>query len=596
MLEVYYAREEVRRQLEEVQAYEKEVDGVNEGIKALEEGLKADREFVSAGQKIRGGLAKRDGIEERHRRLRKERDELKKVLAAWPGAEQVIKGKEEELARIARTLKALETELGHARKKAQAEKQRRDHQLLLKARSDLQAADAALRETKASDPALMDELRHLEAGIETCRIKIAAQKLSAALIGGSGAVAVTVHRGTDGPEEVELAAGGRWEGEAEGKFRVEAGDLTVSVESGTGDVAALFSKLEQGTGRRNEILEALGHDSLAAAEQAEKARGRLATDRKHKQQLYQQALQGLSEEDWAGTMAGLAALPETRSVEALEEEKSGQMQQKAKLEMEIDQQRKQVAQWRAEHEDVETLMGEIIEKQAEEKMTGAELEQLPGCPEGFPSISSYLQVLDEKEEALRDSESTLRDLKIEQARLVGEAPKATAEELGSGLEMRERDFDRQEATGQALLRIRRTLQELVAQRGTDDPLKGLADAVSRMFKELTDGRYEEVRMEGTAPVGVRGQADLDTALLSQGTLGSLALATRLALAGLYLEGLEGFLLMDDPFTDMDEGRRLAAMQAVGNFAKGRQVLIFTCHPQHAAELQDKAEARPCATR
>ena len=121
-------------------------------------------------------------------------------------------------------------------------------------------------------------------------------------------------------------------------------------------------------------------------------------------------------------------------------------------------------------------------------------------------------------------------------------------------------------------------------------MQGLTDAVSRHFKDLSCGRYEEVRMEGASPVGVRGAIDLDTAILSQGTLGSLALATRLALAELYLDGMNGFLLMDDPFTDMDEARRRAAMQAVGSFAKDHQVLIFTCHPQHAAELVKVAGA------
>ena len=74
--------------------------------------------------------------------------------------------------------------------------------------------------------------------------------------------------------------------------------------------------------------------------------------------------------------------------------------------------------------------------------------------------------------------------------------------------------------------------------------------------------------------------------LSQGTLGSLALATRLALAELYLKDDTGFLVMDDPFTDMDPARRTAAAKAIGAFAQQRQVLFFTCHPLHATELQE----------
>jgi uncharacterized protein YhaN len=82
-----------------------------------------------------------------------------------------------------------------------------------------------------------------------------------------------------------------------------------------------------------------------------------------------------------------------------------------------------------------------------------------------------------------------------------------------------------------------------------------------------------------------------TNLLSQGTLGSLALATRLALSELYLKDMPGFFLLDDPFTDLDATRRSAAVQSIGAFAKNHQVLFFTCHPDHASELQSLAGAK-----
>jgi len=93
---------------------------------------------------------------------------------------------------------------------------------------------------------------------------------------------------------------------------------------------------------------------------------------------------------------------------------------------------------------------------------------------------------------------------------------------------------------------------------------------------------------------VNGKTSLPTELLSQGTLGSLALATRLALAELYLKDDNGFLVMDDPFTDMDPDRRKAAAVALSSFAKERQVLLFTCHPLHAEELLQEEGAKLAA--
>ncbi|MCB0784886.1 MAG: hypothetical protein KDC02_11835, partial [Flavobacteriales bacterium] len=53
---------------------------------------------------------------------------------------------------------------------------------------------------------------------------------------------------------------------------------------------------------------------------------------------------------------------------------------------------------------------------------------------------------------------------------------------------------------------------------------------------------------------------------------------------LYLKDDDGFLLLDDPFTDMDPARRTAAAGALAAFAQERQVLLLTCHPGHAREL------------
>ncbi len=171
------------------------------------------------------------------------------------------------------------------------------------------------------------------------------------------------------------------------------------------------------------------------------------------------------------------------------------------------------------------------------------------------------------------------------------APDATAEELRADLEIKQRAFERQQSEGQALLRIRSKLQSVISARGIDDPMQGLTTAVSNHFRHLTGGRYEQVTLDGTTPSQVGGTLTLEAALLSQGTLGSLALATRLALSELYLKDMPGFLLLDDPFTDMDTTRRAAAIQALGSFAANHQVLIFTCHPNHAGELQSLAGAK-----
>jgi hypothetical protein len=302
-------------------------------------------------------------------------------------------------------------------------------------------------------------------------------------------------------------------------------------------------------------------------------------------------LQGRSEEEWSAERAALADLPETRSVEVLETEKNRLQVRKAALDLEIRQEREKIAKWTRDHLDLDSLTDKILTQTAESNQAKQELAGLPALPDGFASIPEYLGLLSQKEAAREQLEQRLGTLKLEQAALTGAAPDTTAEELRADLEIKQREFERQQADGQALLRIQAKLQTVIADRGIDDPMQGLTTAVSNHFRNLTGGRYQEVTLDGSTPTRVAGALTLDTPLLSQGTLGSLALATRLALSELYLKDMPGFFLLDDPFTDMDTTRRAAAIQAIGTFAENHQVLFFTCHPEHAGELQSLVSAK-----
>jgi len=64
----------------------------------------------------------------------------------------------------------------------------------------------------------------------------------------------------------------------------------------------------------------------------------------------------------------------------------------------------------------------------------------------------------------------------------------------------------------------------------------------------------------------------------------LGLSVRLAYAKQYLQDLEGFMVLDDPFTDFDMGRRKSASQFLRDFAGQKQLFVLTCHEDHATDL------------
>ncbi len=589
-LAAYYAMETVRRELKNVRGYEEQVDEVNTKINGLQSKIEVDRDFVTTGSGLKDGLASHGGLEEKLKRLSGEQTTLKSVLMDWPGAEKLIEGKEAELKGLKTTLQSLVDELRSAKMRAGAEQLRLTYDKLVEARGAWNTEAKRLSESKSVSTELLAELKRLEKEISDLRIKIEAQKLSAK-IESKASASLTIVRGTDAPETLTLNPAEIWEGQADGKLIVELHDMKISVESGTGDMNALFEQLERAIQRRNETLGTLGHESLSSAEAADINHQRCVRDEKHKKELYIAALLGRTEEEWAVEIAALQALPETRSVATLEAEQATAMGNEAKLTLEIQEERKKIVNWATEHTDLDTLMTKILAKTGELNAAKLELDGLPPLPEGFSSVSDYLEVLRQKERCQSEMEDKLSELKIEQAKWAGGAPSQTAEELRDQLEAKEREFQRKQAIGHALMRIRAKLQEVVARSSANDPMEGLASAVAGHFKNLTCGRYDGVKLDGPTPTEISGPVVLETGLLSQGTLGSLALATRMALAELYLDGMEGFLVLDDPFTDMDPPRRRAAERCLGEFAKQRQVLFFTCHPDHARELVEFAGAK-----
>jgi energy-coupling factor transporter ATP-binding protein EcfA2 len=591
VLAAYYKLETFRRDLIAVRQHEDEVDRINTGITRLTREMDSDRPFVAAGKLLRDGLNQRHGLEEQDRRLSKELQELKQVMIAWPGADKLVEGKNLELKQVQTDMAALVEELTIAKKRAGADQLRKNHQQLNDARSAWKLAADQLSRSPHMEASLLTELKGIEPEIVAVRVQIAAQRLTARLL-SKGTLTIGIQRGAEAPETLSLQADEPWEGEAAGKFTLEMDGLSLSVESGTADVNALFAKLETAQQRRDDLLKTLMVESLAHAEQADRDRQKIVAEERLKKELYQRALQSRTEEEWEASMADLAALPDTRSVEALEAARGPLQKREIELDQQIRIEQERSAKWVVEHVSPDALTDKMIAKTSELQVAQGQLAGLPALPEGFDSVTSYLQELSTKEAIVDRRHAELSELKLKQAQLAVAQQKQTAEELQAEFEIQEREFKRQKLVGEALLRIESKLQEIAKNEATASPMARLSEMVSRHFETLTCGRYQSVGMEGTAPVSIRGSVTLPPSLLSQGTLGSLALATRLALSELYLDSMEGFLVLDDPFTDMDDARRLAAGQAIGAFAKDRQVILFTCHPTHARDLQEQAGASP----
>jgi recombinational DNA repair ATPase RecF len=215
------------------------------------------------------------------------------------------------------------------------------------------------------------------------------------------------------------------------------------------------------------------------------------------------------------------------------------------------------------------------------------LAALPALPPEAEDPEDFLQAHGRDKEAL----DRLREREKELDREYGIAESSQPEESSEELAARRQEADRRHR--QALRRARalqvvKDAADAILSAGGGGAQQDFEKALAAYAAELTAERYRAMPLAGALPEclvrsdGLR----LPFERLSGGTRGLFALALRLAMADAFLGEEEGFLILDDPLVDLDPARQERASAVLARFASltGRQLLLLTCHPAHAARF------------
>jgi uncharacterized protein YhaN len=173
-----------------------------------------------------------------------------------------------------------------------------------------------------------------------------------------------------------------------------------------------------------------------------------------------------------------------------------------------------------------------------------------------------------------------------------------------------RDLETVDAVDSEITSLREEEARLVLMRDRKWILARLLREADRRFREehqpdlirragsylshLTAGRYERLIIDETDGehlfhlVGPMLPAPVPLASpLSTGTLEQAYLSLRLAIVDHLDQGGEKLpLFVDEIFVNWDGARRARGLEVLASIASTRQVFVFTCHPQVAAELQE----------
>jgi exonuclease SbcC len=231
----------------------------------------------------------------------------------------------------------------------------------------------------------------------------------------------------------------------------------------------------------------------------------------------------------------------------------------------------------------------IVSQTSAVKEVEAGLTALPALPPEAAEPDAFLRAHEQDKTSLEGLRRREQELDKEYGIAESSLPEESSEELAARCQETDRHHQRALRCARALQTVREASDAVLSASG-GSAQQDFERALGRYAAELTAGRYRAMPLADGLPADMEREDGLRLpfVLLSGGTRGLFALALRLAMADAFLGGEEGFLILDDPLVDLDPERQERASAVLARFAgqAGRQLLLFTCHPAHAARFPE----------
>lgn len=321
----------------------------------------------------------------------------------------------------------------------------------------------------------------------------------------------------------------------------------------TARIAVLQKDLQQFFAEYGEVPETQNY--LAALhELAGKCRQRQLLLEKQKKYLQQKQKYEALEEQVKDYFVSLQLIPEEHPEEQLAELESHRKDYEKELQ-EYRRIEQEIKAFEAK-EDIPSLLAlkvpegeESLESLADEMQVLSERME-----ERFQTIDSYQKQLSDLQESWDNVENMQEELE------------ALQEKTEEGLKQYE------------LLGMTKNLLEQAKSSFTAKYTEPVMQGFRKYYRILTGTECENYQMDANTRLQVvEGNMPRDIGYLSLGNRDLIGICMRLALVEAMYEEQKPFLILDDPFVNLDENRTKGAMRFLTEIAKEYQVIYFTCH-------------------
>jgi DNA repair protein SbcC/Rad50 len=573
ILAAWYSKERAARNLADVKAFEYTHDEIAQSLSEASHARSELQAYVDQWRPIAQAANKRSSVEARWKLAVQEETNLKKVNQEWPTLEERKRNRTEEQRGKSAILDSLQAEFRAIETYNQAQGRRDAWERisrLIAEKERLQNEASLLKKIDAKDLQALKGFdsteRDVQARLESAKLRIKIQL--------SGDESYTMQRGSLPASSLERSE----ESEADGRVVVFKEGFRIEVTAGQIDFLELESILKRTRTQREQFLSKLFVGSLEEAQSAMEAGQKSASDLQSIEKLLARELNGRSIESLKPQEHQQIDAPK-RSLTDVQRELGIVQAECSQAVSELRSVDARLAEWISVFGTMDELLDKLQDVRKLRKELEEDLHAMPNLPDEVDSIDRFMQQFEAKEIKLRElSESTIPELKERKAAL-GNGPELTWSEAEIELQLATIRFEQECAKLKAMRRVESTLARLQQEMdgGTLDPwLRSLRDFLTPM----TSGHYVDLDVD-KAIVQRGSTLTLSYDHLSMGTKTCLGLAIRLSMAKHFLDGNDGFIVLDDPMVDLDANRQSLVAQVLRDFAETWQVIVLTCHAHHA---------------
>jgi len=588
ILKAYYEKEVIKNNYEKADEIETVIDEINKKIQDEEIKQNKIKDKLNQYKGIKSQIQERQQIDNDVRTIDHETEEIKKLSKEWPIKENWLSKKAESgVIKIEGKKEKIKKEEVDARQNQENKEFRKCFKDMQRLHKKVEDAKNELSKVKKVTEEDIEEIKNKKQEVKELENNIKALKLTISYF-PKNRQALKLKDVSEKEETLSLKQGEKIEKTFQGKLTLEHEDWKMEVQAGEGEIDSFISEKERKNKEIEDKFEKLGVGNFEKAQSTNMEYERLRREVEYAKRNFTEKL---GEEVYEELEEKHKQLGKEKKVRPLDKISAEQV----RLELELENLQKekkevegQLKDWKERYGNHDKMISMLGNKQHRQEELNKKLKNLANLPDGFDdyiSFYDYIDFLNDNDRKIQEEISSLREQKIT---IESQKPDQSSEELNTQLGESEQNFKRILLNGKAVAHIKEKAIDLLGKMDIKT-YEGFQKKFVKYFIHMSGNSFSRVEMEHDIPKKLIKDdgSELTYNLLSFGTIDTFSLALRLTMAEYFLRDKSGFIILDDPLVDMDLGRQALAAEQIKEFAKHKQVIFLTCHPQTAKMLTGK---------